>query len=142
MFGPSHITIGASSDIQNATNTARAMVTEYGMSSKLGFINVGLRNQGMAVGRDISNKTFENIDDEIKNLVDKCYKLSVEKLLEYKKELDAITKALLTKDILLGDEIRELCKGIKVVNAYDMLFKKKNTVAAKVPNDILTVLDK
>ncbi|MEL6711614.1 MAG: ATP-dependent metallopeptidase FtsH/Yme1/Tma family protein [Pseudomonadota bacterium] len=142
MFGRSYITIGAGGDIEQATTVARAMITEYGMSDKVGFVNVGLKNQGYSVGRDISAKTFENIDTEVKNLMDKCYKLAMNKLLEYKKELHDITQALLTKDIVLGDEISEICKNIRPVDAYEMLFNKKNKVSDAVPNAILAIIDK
>lgn len=73
------ITTGASQDIKNATKTARAMVTEYGMSDKVGLINYGGNEDDVFIGRDLAHtKTYgENmatvIDDEVKRIVDECH---------------------------------------------------------------------
>lgn len=73
------ITTGASQDIKQATSMARAMVTEYGMSEKLGMINYGGDNNEVFIGRDLahtrtySEEVASEIDSEVKRIIDECY---------------------------------------------------------------------
>ena len=73
------ITTGASQDIKQATATAKAMVTKYGMSEKLGLINYGENEDEVFIGRDLAHSrgyaedTASSIDREVKSIVDECY---------------------------------------------------------------------
>jgi len=110
------ITAGASSDIQRATELARKMVVEWGMSEKLGFMSFGSNNE-VFIGRDYqvknqySEATAKIIDDEVKAIIDKCY-AKAKKLLEGKRELlDRMSALLLTEETIYAEEVDELIAG-------------------------------
>ncbi|KAI9906478.1 hypothetical protein PsorP6_016604 [Peronosclerospora sorghi] len=88
-FGENEITGGASSDIQQATNVARAMVTKYGMSEDVGLVFHDLR------GNDTGATTRKTIDDEVKKLCDASYKRAKNILLSKHSDLEKLDKALL-----------------------------------------------
>src|SRR5437763_13447795 len=73
------ISTGASGDIQQATQLARAMVTQWGMSDKLGMVQYGEQNEYVFLGRemtrskDYSEKTSQDIDNEVKRIIDEAY---------------------------------------------------------------------
>ncbi len=105
---------GASSDIRQVTAIARQMVTEWGMSDKLGFIFLGedQRRQWMDLsGKDFSEATQEVIDAEIKHIVDEAYADARRILSENETALRAIGEALLKYETLDGDEVRKLIAG-------------------------------
>lgn len=110
------ITAGASSDIQKATELARRMVVEWGMSEKLGFMSFGSNNQ-VFIGRDYqtqnqySDATARIIDDEIKAILDNCY-AKAKKLLESKRTLlDSMSNLLLAEETIYAEEVDELIAG-------------------------------
>ena len=110
------ITAGASSDIQRATDLARKMVVEWGMSEKLGFMSFGSKNE-VFIGRDYqvqnqySEDTAKKIDDEIKAILDKCY-MQAKKLLESKRDLlDRMSNLLLLEETIYAEEVDELIAG-------------------------------
>lgn len=110
------ITAGASSDIQKATELARKMVVEWGMSEKLGFMSFGSNNQ-VFIGRDYqtqnqySEATARVIDDEIKAILDSCY-AKAKKLLQSKRALlDSMSSLLLVEETIYADEVDELIAG-------------------------------
>ena len=110
------ITAGASSDIQRATELARKMVVEWGMSEKLGFMSFGSKNE-VFIGRDYqvqnqySDSTAKIIDDEVKAILDKCYKKAKE-LLESKRDLlERMTQLLLIEETIYAEEVDELIAG-------------------------------
>lgn len=110
------ITAGASSDIQRATELARKMVVEWGMSEKLGFMSFGNNNE-VFIGRDYqvqkqySEATAKVIDDEIKRIIDSNY-LRAKELLESKRDLlDNMAKLLLEEETIYGEEVDELIAG-------------------------------
>ena len=110
------ITAGASSDIQRATELARKMVVEWGMSEKLGFMSFGKNNE-VFIGRDYqvqnqySEATAKVIDEEIKRIIDTNYKRAKE-LLESKRELlDSMSKLLLEEETIYTEEVDELIAG-------------------------------
>ena len=110
------ITAGASSDIQRATELARKMVVEWGMSEKLGFMSFGSKNE-VFIGRDYqvqnqySEATARVIDDEVKAILDSCYD-KAKKLLETKRELlDRMSKLLLAEETIYAEEVDELIAG-------------------------------
>ncbi len=114
MFGD--ISAGASSDIQRATELARKMVVEWGMSDKLGFMSFGKNNE-VFIGRDYqvqnqySEHTAQIIDEEIKKILDENYKRAKELLLSKKALLDSMSDLLLKEETIYGEEVDELIAG-------------------------------
>ncbi|KAG7400712.1 ATP-dependent zinc metalloprotease FTSH 4, mitochondrial [Phytophthora boehmeriae] len=104
-FGEQEITGGASSDIQQATNVARVMVTKYGMSSDVGLVFHDLR------GNDTSATTRKVIDDEVKKLCDASYKRAKDILVSKHADLEKLAQALLEYETLSGAEIEKVLKG-------------------------------
>ncbi|KAF1773427.1 P-loop containing nucleoside triphosphate hydrolase [Phytophthora cactorum] len=104
-FGENEITGGASSDIQQATNVARAMVTKYGMSEDVGLVFHDLR------GNDTSATTRKTIDDEVKKLCDASYKRAKDILVSKNADLEKLAQALLEYETLSGAEIDKILKG-------------------------------
>ncbi|MBI2596595.1 ATP-dependent metallopeptidase FtsH/Yme1/Tma family protein [Candidatus Daviesbacteria bacterium] len=102
------ISTGAASDIEIATNIARQMVTQYGMSA-LGPISITSKPmfgiwRGMSDGEDLSPKLHDAVDIEIRKIIDTCYKNAQISLKKYKVKLDLVAKALLEKETLESDE--------------------------------------
>jgi cell division protease FtsH len=101
-----HLTSGASNDIERATEIARRMVTEWGMSEKLGPLNYGNKNENIFLGREMTSGTSHGdeiartIDAEIKAVVDRNYKRAVEILSENKDILKAMSEALLERETI------------------------------------------
>jgi cell division protease FtsH len=108
---------GASNDIQQATDMARAMVTEYGMSDKLGPLNFGGAQQEIFLGRDyghqrnFSEDTARVIDSEVHEIVMRNYDLAKKIILEKRDSLVAIAEALLVRETLDGNDVELLMKG-------------------------------
>jgi cell division protease FtsH len=118
IFGKEKITSGASSDISQATKLARAMVTKWGFSDRLGAVEYGENQEevflGHSVGRtqNVSEETSKIIDQEVKRLVklgeDEARRILGEKL----DDLHTLAKALLEYETLTGDEITNVLKGV------------------------------
>ena len=110
------ISAGASSDIQRATELARKMVVEWGMSEKLGFMSFGKNNE-VFIGRDYqvqnqySEHTAQIIDDEIKKIIDENYKRAKELLLSKKDLLESMADLLLKEETIYGEEVDDLIAG-------------------------------
>ena len=108
------ISTGASNDIERATNIAKAMVTKYGMSDKLGARTFGAQNDEVFLGRDYghtadySQDTAAKIDDEIKSIIDSCYKRCTDILKENEEKLTTVAELLLEKEKIEGDEFDKL----------------------------------
>jgi cell division protease FtsH len=106
-------TTGTSNDIQQATNIAKRMVTEFGMSS-LGFINLGDEKEPIFLGREIaqhknfSEATAKIIDEEMLKILKKCMNETRDILVAHRDELDLLTKELVDKETLSDAEIRKL----------------------------------
>ncbi|MDB5478590.1 MAG: ATP-dependent metallopeptidase HflB family protein, partial [Alphaproteobacteria bacterium] len=118
IFGREKITTGASSDIQMATNIAQRMVTEWGMSEKLGTIRYSISDreeamlgQGMSSGKSMSDNTAQTVDEEIRRIIDEAYTRATHVLTTYKDQLDGLAKALLEYETLSGDEIKKIIGG-------------------------------
>lgn len=113
-------TTGTSNDIQQATNIAKRMVTEFGMSS-LGFINLGQEDEPLFLGREIaqhknySEETARIIDSEMRKILDACLKETRSILTTFREELDLLTDRLVEKETLDDAEIRELL-GLEPIN--------------------------
>ena len=108
------ITTGASQDIKQATSLAKSMVTKYGMSENLGLINYGSDEDEVFIGRDLAHskgygeKTASLIDEEVKNIVDDCYKKAKQMILDHRKELEACTQMLLEKEKITREEFESI----------------------------------
>src|SRR5688500_7150881 len=106
IFGPDKITTGAGNDIERATNMARRMVTQFGMSDVVGPMAVGDAEQEVFLGREltqrreISERTSESVDDEIKRILDEAYERARQKLAENRVFLEKISEALLERETL------------------------------------------
>jgi cell division protease FtsH len=106
-----HMTTGAGNDIERATDLARKMVTEWGMSDKLGPLTFGKKDEQIFLGREIakhkdySEKTAEEIDDEIRLIVSNAYQKAKNLLAENQDLLNAMAGALLEKETIEGSDI-------------------------------------
>ncbi|MEH3141498.1 MAG: ATP-dependent zinc metalloprotease FtsH [Mycobacterium kyogaense] len=112
-------TTGASSDIDQATKIARAMVTEYGMSSKLGAVRYGSEHGDPFLGRtmgnqaDYSHEVAQIIDDEIRKLIEAAHTEAWEILTEYRDVLDVLAGELLEKETLHRKELEQIFGDVK-----------------------------
>ncbi|MEX0808986.1 MAG: ATP-dependent zinc metalloprotease FtsH [Dongiaceae bacterium] len=117
IFGPEHITTGAGGDIQHITVMARRMVTEWGMSEKLGAIRYNDNQDEVFLGHSIartqsvSPETAKLIDQEVKRICDICEDLARKVLTEHIDDLHMLAKALLEYETLSGEEVRGLLRG-------------------------------
>ncbi len=121
IFGADNVTTGASSDIQQATAMARRMVTEFGMSEKLGRVRYGDNEQELFLGhsvtqtRGVSEATAQLIDSEVRRLIEEAETHARAILVEHIEDLHRISQALLEYETLSGDEIRGLLRGEPIV---------------------------
>jgi len=108
------ITTGAANDLERVTEVAREMVTEFGMSEKLGPITYGRKHGPVFLGkefaeeRNYSEEAARLIDTEIRNLVDHCYTRARELVLEKRDRLDLLAQALLERETLTQEEVQSL----------------------------------
>ena len=112
------ITTGASNDIERATNIARKMVTEWGMSDSLGFMNLsGNENNTVFIGRgyspavEHSDEYARLVDKEVQQILTTAYNTGGALLKKHKTALDATANLLLAQETINGDEVRELVLG-------------------------------
>ena len=123
------ITSGAANDLERATQIARQMVTQLGMSEKIGLVKLGNKREEIFLGRDISeDRNYSEeiayaIDQEVKAIIDKCYSKAKEILNARRDLMDKITKILLEREIISGDELDEIMKNYESEKS-----KNKNTV--------------
>jgi cell division protease FtsH len=123
IFGPDKVSNGASGDIKMATDQTRRMVTEWGMSEKLGMIAYGENSQEVFLGhsvtqsKNLSEETARQIDGEIRRIIDDAYARCRQILSENIDELHLLAKGLLEHETLSGDEIRLVIKGEPVVRS-------------------------
>ena len=112
-----HMTTGAGNDLERATDLARKMVTEWGMSDKLGPLTFGKKEEQIFLGREIarhkdySEKTAVDIDEEVKSIVFDAYKKAKDLLTENRDLLEIFANTLLEKETLDGPEIDALING-------------------------------
>lgn len=130
-FGHDKVTTGASSDIRMATDMARRMVMEWGLSDQLGFQAFNASNDDPYAAnkpKPYSGKTAELIDKEVKDLLDECYANTKKMLTDKKQELIILAEALLEHETLSGDEIKSLLENGKVVVSTKKQPKPRSTV--------------
>jgi len=113
------VSTGAGNDLQNATTIARMMVCEWGMSDNLGPISLENSSDGIFLGkklvknREYSEETAHQVDTEVKRFIDEAHEKARNILKTHKNELDEIAKALLEREVLTGDEVKEIIDGTK-----------------------------
>ncbi|MCT8997944.1 ATP-dependent zinc metalloprotease FtsH [Chelativorans intermedius] len=118
-FGKENITSGAASDIEQATKLARAMVTRWGFSDKLGQVAYGENQEEVFLGHSVtrqqnmSEETQQKIDAEVRRLIDEAYDKARSILTEKKKDWIAIAEGLLEYETLSGEEIQAIIRGEK-----------------------------
>lgn len=121
IFGPDKVSNGASGDIKMATDLARRMVTEWGMSDKIGMVAYGSNDQEVFLGhsvtqsKNVSEATAQAIDGEIRSIIDTAYQRAKKTLTDRIEELHLLAKGLLEYETLSGDEIRQVLRGDPVV---------------------------
>jgi len=119
IFGKDKITNGAASDIQMVTNLSKKMITEWGMSEKLGNLRYNNDSEEVFLGhsvaqsKNLSDSTAKIIDEEIRFLAEEADKQCRKILQDNIEELHIVAKGLLEYETLTGDEIKDLIKGIK-----------------------------
>jgi cell division protease FtsH len=120
IFGKENITSGAQGDIQQATQMARAMVTQLGYSDELGTVMYGSQQEevflGMSMGRqqNMSEATAKKVDAEVKRLIDQGYADARKILTDKREQLEVVALALLEYETLTGDELKDLIAGNKI----------------------------
>ena len=118
IFGADKVTTGAGNDIERATALARRMVTQFGMSERIGPLAVGDKEQEIFLGREfaqrreISERTAQMVDDEVKRLVDEAYARATEILAENRELLDRIADALLERETIDREDLDRLVKNL------------------------------
>jgi cell division protease FtsH len=112
-----HFSTGASNDLEQATDWARRMICEYGMSDKLGPVSYGEKSGDVFLGRDMmtrrdfSEKKSEEIDDEVHSILSGKYDEARQMLIEHREKLDAIAESLLARETLGGKDLEILMRG-------------------------------
>ena len=108
------VTTGASQDIKHASKIARAMVTQYGMSEKVGMIDYGSDDDEVFIGRDFghvraySDEVTASIDAEVKRIIDECYAKAKNVILEHRDVLESCTALLIEKEKIGQEEFEAL----------------------------------
>jgi cell division protease FtsH len=121
IFGPENVTTGAASDIQVATQTARGMITAFGMSEKLGRVRYQANEQEVFLGhavtqtQNVSEATAQLIDQEVRRLIEEAEGKARQILTDHLEDLHLIAKALLEYETLSNDEIGQVLRGEKIV---------------------------
>ncbi len=117
VFGKEHVTTGAASDIQQATNIARRYVSQWGLSDVVGPILVGDDEQELFLGREIqsrrhiSSQTAQTVDAEISKVIREAYQRATDVLTENLDLLHSVAAALLERETLTGEEVQKLARG-------------------------------
>ncbi len=122
------LTTGAGMDIERATELAKRMVCEWGMSEKLGPLTFGKRGEvflgrDFTTIRDFSDETAKLIDEEVKRLVEEAQERAIKLLKENRELLDKVAEELLKREVLTGEELDEIIRGSKKDRKSD----KRNT---------------
>jgi len=134
-------TTGAGNDIERATELARSMVTEWGMSDAFGPLNFSSAKQEVFLGRDFnqnsthSEDTSQRIDAEIRRIVTSEYERALKILTERRKELEQIAEALLEYETLDGDDIDTLLRGGKLDRPIAAVARKQAATAAAAESE-------
>jgi cell division protease FtsH len=139
IYGEDHLNTGASSDIMQATDLARRMVTEWGMSDKLGPLRYNDNQQEVFLGhaitqrQNMSEETAKMIDEEVRRIVTSGEKVARSTLTSNRDKLEAITQALMEYETITGEEVHTVMRGEKIVRAVDDE-ETKGPAGPAVPN--------
>ena len=129
------ISSGASNDLQRATQLARQMICEYGMSENIGPVTFGHRQDQVFLGRDIardkdySEEVAAEIDKEVRSFIEDAYAATEKLLSENIDKLHVIAKALIEKETLEEEEINQLIKYGHILSAEEKLYLLQQSVA-------------
>jgi len=113
------VSTGAQNDLEVATAIARKMVTRFGMSEKMGHLTFGHREEQIFLGRDLmeernySDQTALLIDQEVRRIIDDCYKRAKDELVKHQGKLKTLAEKLLEKEVMEVEEIRTLLGLVK-----------------------------
>ena len=124
------VTSGASGDIRAATEMARKMVTEWGMSEKLGMVNYGSNSQTVFLGKDMgtrntySEETAKIIDEEMRNIVENARKRAVELLSANRSVLDNMARVLIERETIYTEEVDMLLEGKSYTEVLEYIDKR------------------
>ena len=135
------VTTGASNDLERATQIARQMVTQFGMSDKLGLVTLGRKQHEVFLGHDIvddrnySEEVAHTIDLEIRAIIDSCMNKAQEILTENRERLEEITQRLLKEEVLEGDELDELLGYPKKEHPAEEKGKNAESVDGDAPKE-------
>ncbi len=138
-FGYDKVTSGASADISAATNLARSMVTEWGMSDVLGPVLYAENSNEVFLGRavtqnkNMSEDTARLVDAEIKRLLTDAHAEATRILQQYNKELETLAQALMEYETLSGEEIRDVIAGKSINRADQTPVPAEKQTKASVP---------
>ena len=123
IYGPEKATTGAGNDLERATELARKMVCEWGMSETMGPLTFGKREEAIFLGKefarhqDYSDATAVKIDDEIRRIITDAYTHAQAILEEHRAALEAITAALLEHEVLDGERVYEMIETTSGIDA-------------------------
>jgi cell division protease FtsH len=118
IFGADKVTTGAGNDIERATGLARRMVTQFGMSEVIGPLAVGDKEQEIFLGREfaqrreVSERTAQMVDAEVKRLIDEAYARAMQIISENRELLDRIAVALLDRETIDREDLDRLVKNL------------------------------
>ena len=127
IFGAPNVSTGAESDIRMATQIARRMVTEWGMSDIIGPVAVEepdgevFLGYSMSKRKAVSEEMAAKIDREMRAIIDEAYERSVQILNDYRHELEMLAEALLEYETLSGEEIQALLRGEKIMREEEKI---------------------
>ena len=136
IFGPEKVSNGAAGDIKMATDQARRMVTEWGMSDKLGMIAYGENSQEVFLGHSVtqsknfSEETARQIDTEIRRIIDEAYAKAKQHAHREHRRAAPAGQGLLEHETLSGDEIRLVMRGEPIVRERGRTSRPRPAAAA------------
>ena len=139
MFGYDAVTSGASSDISAATNLARSMVMEWGMSDKLGPIRYSENSNEVFLGKSVtqnqnmSEETASLVDEEIKAFVNQGYENAKKILTEHREDWEKLAEALMEYETLTGEEINDLLDGKPIDKSKDEPVPEEKRTHSSIP---------
>ena len=145
IFGHEKVTTGASSDIQFATNMARRMVTEWGLSDTMGPLKYGENQEEVFLGHSVtqtqnmSDDTARQIDAEIRKIVESAYDRARQIMEDNLDQLHTLAKALLEYETLTGDEIARVVKGEKITRGDDTAPPQDTGPSGSVPTGGISI---
>ena len=140
IFGYEKVTTGASSDIQMATDMARKMVTEWGLSDKAGPVRYSSNQEEVFLGHSVaqkqnmSEKTAGMVDAEIRDIVDNAYTKAKKVLTDKNKDLHTLAEALLEYETLTGEDIKNVLAGKKLERPHEDDHHADDMPAGSVPS--------